>query len=519
VRRILIGLPIACLLLGLTPTHAGAATVRYAADGERCTIVGTSHADVLVGTSHHDVICGLGGNDVIHGGGGNDTIDGGSGNDTLYGGADNDLLLGGSGNDRLYGNAGNDRLYGGSGKNTLSGGGGKNTLSKTGNGPTPSTGSSGTCGASPAATKVAPAAVCTPDIPPVDTAAPVIVSATTTPSTVDVSNSDQTVTVSVHVTDDTAAVEVRGFGDGLHPADSSPIDQAYGTLTSGTARDGIWTLSMIVYQGTAAGFGNLTLVTDDEFPHYVTKQFAGVTVVDTDPDTTAPVVSDLTLSSTQVDVRNAAVALTVTAQITDADSGVDPSSLPWVYLYPPTSYSTAAPLYSYWQRVSGTNRDGLYQLSYTLPQGTMGGTWSLVSSNSIHDRAGNTTGGPTGTVDVISTAPVAPPTVVGVTADQPKIDVCPTGADEQIDVHVQGADSAAAVEVDVTGPYGTFVTNAGLVSGTPADGIWRATFPFSSTTPPGDYSITTVKITDRGQTTTDGTTGSFTIVPAGAPTS
>ncbi|HEX3612308.1 MAG TPA: hypothetical protein VHU88_11545 [Sporichthyaceae bacterium] len=520
-RRILIGLPIACLLLGLTPTQAGAATVRYAADGERCTIVGTSHADVLVGTSHHDVICGLGGNDVIHGGGGDDTIDGGSGNDTLYGGSGNDLLIGGAGNDKLYGNAGNDRLYGGSGKNTLSGGGGKNTLSKTGNGPKPVS----TCGSSPAVMTAAAAAVCTPTVPVSDNTAPVIVSDTATPSTVDVSDADQTVAVSVHVTDNIGVTQVSGLGTGLSPVyDGLYATVAYGTLTSGTAQDGVWTLELIANKGTPAGTSGLTVNVMDGSGNTTSRyDMYGITFADTDPDTAPPVVSDLSFSSSQVDVRSAAVTVNVTAHITDDDTGVDASALPWAYLTPPTPTDPSAkpaPLWAYWTRVSGSDRDAIYSLTFGLPQGTIGGTWTLSTSNFFHDHAGNTVWIPNATLDVIGSASTAPPTVVGVTVNHAKIDVCPTGATEQIDLHVQGADAAAQVEVHVPGPYDTYVTNATLVSGTPADGIWRATLPFMPTTPPGVYSIGAVQFTDRGEMTTQTLGGtSFTIVPAGAPTS
>jgi serine protease len=364
--------------------------------------------------------------------------------------------------------------------------------------------------------------VCTPDIPPVDATAPVILSETITPTTVDVSSSAQPVTITVHLTDNIGVTEVRGFGYGLTPADSSPSTQAYGTLTSGTMQDGIWALKFIAAKGTAAGFGNLTLVANDAVPNYGTKQFAGVTVVDTDPDTTAPVVSALSFSSTQPDVRNAAVTLTVTAHITDDDTGVDSSSLPWVYLIPPASSdasSTPARLYSFWQRVSGTDQDGMYQLVFTLPQGTIGGAWTLTSSNVIQDRAGNTVWVPDATVDVISSPPLAPPTVVTATVDEPKIDVCPTGATEQIDLHVQGADTAAQIEVYIAGPYDTYDSPAGLISGTPADGIWRVSIPFMSTTPPGVYNLSKATVTDRGETTTETLSGSFTIVPAGSPTS
>ena len=70
--------------------------------GSRCTIPGTSGANLINGTAGRDVICGKGGNDRINGRGGHD------------------LILGGAGADRLTGGLGRDSLYGGSGRDTLS---------------------------------------------------------------------------------------------------------------------------------------------------------------------------------------------------------------------------------------------------------------------------------------------------------------------------------------------------------------------------------------------------------------
>jgi len=93
-----------------------------AANGARCTWVGTAAADVIVGTPFRDVICGLGGNDTLRGLGGKDVLDGGAGNDLLYGGDGADSLYGRAGTDRLLAGAGADLLVGGLGRDLLSGG-------------------------------------------------------------------------------------------------------------------------------------------------------------------------------------------------------------------------------------------------------------------------------------------------------------------------------------------------------------------------------------------------------------
>lgn len=93
-----------------------------AANGARCTWVGTAGPDVISGTAANDVICGLGGNDTLKGLDGNDVLDGGAGADALYGGSGADRLYGRGGADRAYGGTGADLLVGGLGRDLVNGG-------------------------------------------------------------------------------------------------------------------------------------------------------------------------------------------------------------------------------------------------------------------------------------------------------------------------------------------------------------------------------------------------------------
>jgi Ca2+-binding RTX toxin-like protein len=90
------------VLLALTAGSialGGTAHAATAANGKRCTIVGTSGANIIHGTAGNDVICGLGGDDHLYGMGGNDFLDGGDGYDQLWGGSGTDQLSGGPGGD------------------------------------------------------------------------------------------------------------------------------------------------------------------------------------------------------------------------------------------------------------------------------------------------------------------------------------------------------------------------------------------------------------------------------------
>ncbi|MGQ0845087.1 MAG: calcium-binding protein [Sporichthyaceae bacterium] len=125
-RKFVVAVPLAIALGVGAP--AVAASKPTAANGARCTIVGTSKAETLTGTSRADVICGLGGNDTIRGGGGDDVIDGGTGNDRINGESGSDRIYGSSGTDAIWGSSGNDRIDGGTGNDHLDGGTGNDRI-------------------------------------------------------------------------------------------------------------------------------------------------------------------------------------------------------------------------------------------------------------------------------------------------------------------------------------------------------------------------------------------------------
>ncbi|MFD4323346.1 calcium-binding protein [Nocardioides sp. NPDC058538] len=125
-RTLLAG--IVAMAASATVLVASPASAATTSTGVRCTIVGTSGADVLRGTSGRDVICGRGGSDVIYARSGNDLVDGGGGNDRIYGSYGTDKLLGGTGRDSIRGEAGADAVYGGSSSDYLYGGTSDDTI-------------------------------------------------------------------------------------------------------------------------------------------------------------------------------------------------------------------------------------------------------------------------------------------------------------------------------------------------------------------------------------------------------
>jgi RTX calcium-binding nonapeptide repeat (4 copies) len=105
---------------------AGGGPAGSEAKPNRCTITGTSGADILSGTKRRDVICGRGGRDRIVAGRGRDLVRGGGGVDRLKGRDGDDILQGGAGDDTIYGEGDDDVLEGGLGADILDPGEGDN---------------------------------------------------------------------------------------------------------------------------------------------------------------------------------------------------------------------------------------------------------------------------------------------------------------------------------------------------------------------------------------------------------
>jgi TolB protein len=85
-------------------------TPKHAANGRRCTIVGTVATDELAGSAAADVLCAFGGSDRVSGGSRGDVVDGGPGKDALDAGTGNDLILARDGRkDIVRGGPGFDR--------------------------------------------------------------------------------------------------------------------------------------------------------------------------------------------------------------------------------------------------------------------------------------------------------------------------------------------------------------------------------------------------------------------------
>jgi len=551
-RRLLVTLPLATLTLLLIPAPASAAT--YTSNGMPCTKVGTAAADRLVGTSGKDVLCGLGGNDTLLGYGGDDVLDGGYGDDALSGGTGNDTLLGAVGNDRLLGEggsdrltagAGNDRLYGGDGADSLAGQDGADGLSggtgadrefggagndllvggsendvlygNDGNDDLSGEGGSDAIDGGPGTNWCTVESGDTQNRCVYDTSTPTIGTTSASPAAVDVTYASKQVTLTAHVVDDTGIARVQFGSAGL------------GSLVSGTARDGTWRAVLTVARYSPAGEYGMIVDATDRVGRHVYVERSAFTVADDNPDQALPVAVSATLSADTVDVRTAEGSLTITAHLTDDASGVLASGTYACLHFPRADGSYGQLPCRHLTRYSGTNLDGYWRVTATVPQGSQGGDWnvSIWVTDAVHSGRANYYWGPDvyryltgscscveptyhelsrGRFAVLGTSDSYPPELVGLRVDRTSVDTLPSDQAVHVDVTARDAVGEGIASIggylapeggEGNGSPGIQPVDGRLVSGTAVDGVWRLTFTLPQGTPPGRYCLTQVWVQDK----------------------
>ena len=236
-----------------------------------------------------------------------------------------------------------------------------------------------------------------------DTTAPVLVSFSLTPSSVDTSAAAATITVTARITDDVSGLANSGnYVLFYSPTGNRNVQVTFdGTKRiSGTALDGVYRTTMTVPRYSEQGtwhmsYGYLTdavghqkyLATSDftlaGFPTTFSQTGIG--------DTTPPVLAGFSISPASVDSSAAAATITLTAHITDDVSGFPGTGCcgtSFSFTSPSGSRSVAAYVDAS-KRISGTPQDGTYRTTLVLPRYSEQGTWLLSSAVSLTDVAGN----------------------------------------------------------------------------------------------------------------------------------
>jgi hypothetical protein len=226
--------------------------------------------------------------------------------------------------------------------------------------------------------------------------APVVELLTATPSTV---SPGDVLTISAHLTDASGirSVELQSMHE--RSMTGSVWCPGFAQLTSGTQFDGVWSLTCTVPTTAQSGHYTVTPYVGDNAGNYLNTNggprgitFGAYDVIDGSDDFDPPVVEWITAAPATVSPGE---VLTISAHVTDA-SGVRSIELQSRY----ETSSTA----SVWcmdspQLTSGTNTDGIWTVTCTVPEVANTGTYTVTPY--VGDLAGNylnTNGGPTSTL-------------------------------------------------------------------------------------------------------------------------
>jgi hypothetical protein len=439
-------------------------------------------ATIVVGARSPASVNGTSGNDVIAVTGGLHTVNGGAGNDVICADSLGSTLIGGAGNDTLIGGKGNDTLKGQTGRDTLNGGGGVNRCDLD-----PTDASTHDC--------------------KFDFAPPTLKSFQVLTPRIDMTAGQTELRVEAQATDDISGVneitlqfcDPNGVQDPIMPKDL--------VLTSGTDMSGVWDGTIDLSSYLPAGLYSVCFVNlSDKATNvvYLSKNKWSSTlpsgayafdVINDKNDTTAPVVSDVSVSASSVDVTNGPVTVTTDFTVMEDGSGVD------LVMFGLDEDAQIAAIDGQTQNAepalispspTGADGSGRYRAIVTLPAGSAPGSWHV--NIMARDRLFNATS-VQAPVRVVDTNPITTlPQVVSLART--------AGADvhtQTYTVHLTSArDTVNNVDLGVHSADMQQWANGNftLISGTPLDGVWTATVQLPPNAEPGTWSVSSMSIYD-----------------------
>lgn len=478
-------------------------------------MVGTPGADRLAGTRGADVICGRGGPDRIDGRGGDDRLIGGAGSDTLIGGRGNDILVGGPGGDDLRGGLGADRLHGGTGRdscrdNTVTISNGCAMPRPTPAGPIPQFGLP--------AVRFPPSRQLEPDLAP-----PHLQSIEFANENVEISQGDWWVELSISAWDEsgTASVVVGidgpdgawrevSFGENPQFAELSRKLEVPATTPVGDYR--VSAVTVVDKEGNSASYDLDWLDErglDAEFEVY------------DGPDREAPNLAGLSFAPTPIDTSNGPVTVQIPIELLDPGSGVESVGLKVAH---PTSKPGEERIYTVFPTlVSGTERDGTWLATITLPSGSTAGFysvkelafedldhhWDVFNASSLEDH------GYPGGFTQVGEADATRPEITSFSINTQVLHTATGERELVVDIGVDDdwsgingwLDPVSDVHFSLTPPdwpisWGMSGSAPQLVAGTDLDGTWRLTHWLESGASIGTWRVRRIVVTDRAGNTT-----------------
>jgi hypothetical protein len=234
-----------------------------------------------------------------------------------------------------------------------------------------------------------------------DTTLPEILSFDFTPHSVDLSEGPVEITFTARVIDSHSGFSYAHI-DFEGPSSGQRFAVAFhqGNIISGTEQDGIYETTVTLSEFKEPGTWEVTLVSLEDLAGNLSRRVPGfdsasylqsndfpyqLSVQNENADTTAPEILSFYFTPNTVDEISGPAEITVTARIVDSQSGF--SRAMFDFESPTTGEYFWVDFYS-GDRISGSEFDGIYQTTRTLPQNSETGIWELRHVE-VSDRVGN----------------------------------------------------------------------------------------------------------------------------------
>ena len=332
-----------------------------------------------------------------------------------------------------------------------------------------------------------------------DTSGPVLAGLTWTPGAVDTSGAARTVTVRARFTDDLSGLPASSYGPNMtvqSPSGAQTV-YAYFSRLTGSTLDATYEAALTLPRYSEAGawtVKDLTFI--DQAGNNRRIAAADITAAGFEAgfsqtgaaDINAPTLVSVSAAPAEVDTTSGPATIMVNARITDAQSGLSVYQGSVTF----TSPSGGQTLKGYiGNLLSGTTRDGRYQINVAVPRYAEPGLWRL-SAVELVDQVGNKA--VLGTAELAGAGLSASFEQAGTTGDSQ----APVLADFTVNpdaVNVATSAQRVTVRARVTDDLAGVISNVGLfftspsgnqtispsynewirISGTARDGVYEAT--------------------------------------------
>jgi hypothetical protein len=218
----------------------------------------------------------------------------------------------------------------------------------------------------------------------------VISSFTFSPDTIDITSQSQVVTVRVLANDLTGVKNTGLVYIQLSSNVTATQQTGWPKLVSGTVKNGTWEVAITIPKGLAPGDWSISMNGWSDSLNNSTNSYSAskqlVVKNSNPPDIKAPVITSFTFSPDTLDITYQSKIVTVTILASDS-TGVKNTGLVYVQL---SSNVTATQQTGWPKLVSGTVKNGKWEVAITIPKGLAPGDWSI-SMNGWSDSLSNST--------------------------------------------------------------------------------------------------------------------------------